>query len=88
MTKREKYFCYDLAKFMCFPDAFEIGGGLSSTLRDIIRNMTNKNKVLRKEVLEICEDFVYSDEYDRDTYGEDKRHALKQIREDYDCVFY
>lgn len=84
MTEREKNFCRDLAKFMCFSDAFEIG----REMRNIIRNMTKLNKAIRNEVLVFCKDFVHFDEYNSDLYGEDKQHALKQIKEDYDCVFY
>lgn len=87
MTDREKNFCYDLAKFMCYPDSFEIDG-TAAMLKGIIKNITKKNKEIRKEVLENCKEFVSDNEYDTNAYGEDKRHAMKLIREDYDCVFY
>lgn len=87
MSEREIMFCYDLAKFMCYPDSFEIDG-TADMMKGIIKNITKKNKAIRKEVLENCKEFVSYDKYDVSTYGENRRHALKSIREDYDIVFY
>ena len=88
MTKREKNFCYELANFMCYPRAFEIGG-VDCTMRDIIRNITKNNAILFRQVMDFCKKNVSEGNYDAYAYGSsDEKEVLKMIESDYYSVFY
>lgn len=88
MTSREKGFCFELARFMCYPNSIEIGGA-SSQLKDIIREITEGRLLIRKQVFEFCEEFVVDGKYDLDAYNTfDCEEVLNEIKEDYDKVFF
>lgn len=88
MTNREKNFCFELARFMCYPNSIEIGGA-SSQLKDVIREITEGRVAIRTQVFEFCREFVYDDKYDLDAYDTfDHEEVLHMIREDYAKVFF
>lgn len=88
MTKREKNFCYELANFMCYPRAFEIGG-VDCTMKDIIREITKNNAILFRQVMDFCKKNVSEGDYDASAYGSsDEKEVLKMIESDYYRVFY
>lgn len=88
MTNREKNFCFELARFMCYPNSIEIGGA-ASQLKDVIREITEGRVPIRKQVLEFCEELVLDDKYDLDVYKTyNYEEALHMIKEDYDKVFF
>lgn len=85
---RKLNFCEELAHVMCYPSGFEIGG-ISSSLKEVIRTMTVKNASIRKTVLDICKEKVYNDSFDSYAYGlVDPEEVLDMIKEDYDTVFF
>ena len=88
MTKREKNFCHELANFMCYPRAFEIGG-VDCTMKDIIREITKNNAILFRQVMDFCKENVSEGDYDASAYGSsDEKEVLKMIESDYYRVFY
>lgn len=88
MTKREIGFCFELARFMCYPDSIEIGGA-SSQLKDVIREITKGRMPIRKQVLEFCEEFILEGKFDTNAYNTvDNEKVLNEIKEDYDKIFY
>ena len=88
MTKREIGFCFELALFMCYPDSIEIGGA-SSQLKDVIREITEGCKPIRKQVFEFCEEFVLEGKFDTNAYNTvDNEEVLNEIKEDYDKIFF
>lgn len=88
MTRKELNFCIELASFMCFPSAIEIGGA-SESLICIIQAITKKNKAIKNKVLEICFDNVSIGDFDSCAYESvDSTEVMKKIEEDYDNVFY
>ena len=88
MTQKEENFCFEIAWFLCWPsDGIEIGG-ISSHLLDIIRIMTKGRKSIKKFVLELCQDFVIEDKYNKNIYGIDKSEVIVRMKEDYDKLFY
>lgn len=88
MTKREIGFCFELARFMCYPDSIEIGGA-SSQLKDVIREITKGRMPIRKQVLEFCEEFILEGKFGTNAYNTvDNEKVLNEIKEDYDKIFY
>lgn len=88
MTSKEENICFEIAWFLCYPaDGIEIGG-VSSQLLDIIKIMTKGRKIIKKFVLELCQDFIIEDKYNKSIYGIDKSEAIKKIEEDYNKLFY
>lgn len=88
MTKRELGFCFELARFMCYPNSIEIGGA-SAKLKDVIREITEGRMQIRKQVFEFCEEFVLDGKYDLDVYDTfNHEDVLHEIKEDYDKVFF
>ena len=88
MTKREMGFCFELARFMCYPNSIEIGGA-GSQLKDVIREITEGRMPIRKQVLEFCEEFILEGKFDTNAYNTvDNEKALNEIKEDYDKIFY
>lgn len=88
MTKRESGFCFELARFMCYPNSIEIGG-TSSRLKDVIKEITKRNISIRKQVLEFCEEFILEGKFDANAYNTfDHEEVLNEIKEDYDKVFF
>jgi hypothetical protein len=88
MTQKEENFCFEIAWFLCWPsDGIEIGG-VSSQLLDIIKIMTKGRKSIKKFVLELCQDFIIEDKYNKSIYGVDKSEAIIQMEEEYDKLFY
>ena len=88
MTQKEENFCFEIAWFLCWPsDGIEIGG-VSSQLLDIIKTLTKGRKSIKKFVLELCQDFVLEDKYNKSIYGIDKSESIIRIEEDYDKLFY
>ena len=88
MTQKEENFCFEIAWFLCGPaDGIEIGG-TSSQLLDIIKVMTKGRKSIKKFVLELCQDFIIEDKYNKSIYGVDKSEAIIQMEEEYDKLFY
>ena len=88
MTNREKRFCFELARFMCYPNNIEIGGA-SSQLKDAIREITEGRVQIRKQVFEFCEEFVLDGKYDLDAYDTfNHEEVLNEIKEDYNKVFF
>lgn len=88
MTNREKEFCYELARFMCYPNSIEIGGA-SSQLKNVIRKITDGRMSIRQQVFEFCEEFVLDGKYDVDAYDTfNHEDVLHEIKVDYDKVFF
>ena len=85
---RKMNFCEGLADIMCYPSSFEIGG-FDSSLKEVIRTMTVKNTSIKKAVLDICKEKVYSGSFDTYAYEtNDPEEALSKIEEDYFVVFF
>lgn len=87
MTNKEISFCYELASFMCHPQAIAIGEA-GHCLKNIVRELTVNSKKIRNQVFEFIEDFVADDDFDKSVYGEYMSDALEMIKEDYDVAFY
>ena len=88
MTQKEENFCFEIAWFLCWPsDGTEIGG-VSSQLLDIIKTITKGRKNIKKFVVELCQDFVLEDKYNKSIYGIDKSEVIIRMEEDYDKLFY
>ena len=88
MTQKEENFCFEIAWFLCWPsDGIEIGG-VSFQLLDIIKTITKGRKSIKKFVVELCQDFVLEDKYNKNIYGIDKSEAIIRMEEDYDKLFY
>ena len=88
MTQKEENFCFEIAWFLCYPaDGIEIGG-VSSQLLDIIKIMTKRRKSIKNFVMELCQDFVIEDKYNKNIYGIDKSEVIVRMEEDYDKLFY
>ncbi len=88
MTQKEENFCFEIAWFLCYPaDGIEIGG-VSSQLLDIIKIMTKRRKSIKNFVMELCQDFIIEDKYNKSIYGVDKSEAIIQMEEEYDKLFY
>ena len=88
MTNREKRFCFELARFMCYPNNIEIGGA-SSQLKDAIREITEGRVQIRKQVFEFCEEFILEGKFDANVYKTfDDEEVLNEIKEDYNKVFF
>ena len=88
MTKRELGFCFELARFMCYPNNIEIGRA-SSQLKDVIREITEGRMPIRKQVFEFCEEFVLDGKYDLYVYGTfNYEEVLHEIKEIHDKVFF
>lgn len=85
---RKLEFCKELADIMCHPFAFEIGG-MSSSLKEVIKTMTINNDSIKKSVLDICREKVYSGDFDVYAYDTDNaEEALLEIEKDYNAVFF
>lgn len=85
---RKLDFCKELASIMCYPFALEIGG-VSSSLKEVVKTMTINNDSIKKLVLNICKERVYSGDFDIYAYGTDNaEEALSKIEEDYNTVFF
>lgn len=85
---RKLNFCEELASLMCYPFAFEIGG-VSSSLKEVIKTMTVKNASIKKLVLDICKERVCNGDFDICAYNTDNaEEALLKIEEDYNIVFF
>ena len=88
MTQKEENFCFEIAWFLCYPaDGIEIGG-VSSQLLDIIKIMTKRRKSIKNFVMELCQDFVIEDKYNKRIYGNNKSDAIVKMEEEYDKLFY
>ena len=88
MTAREKNLCRELAEFLCYPSAFEVGG-VENKLRDIIKCITINNPLLMRQVLDFCKEMVLNGDYAVSAYGtSDNESVLKMMEEDYYSVFY
>lgn len=88
MTNRKLGFCFELARFMCYPDSIEIGGA-SSQLKDVIKEITKGSLSIRKQVFEFLEEFILDGKYDSDVYETfNHEEVLNEIKEDYDKVFF
>lgn len=88
MTRKEEYFCYELATFMCYPQEIDLGGA-AHALKDIIRELTVGNKKFRDKVFEFIDVFVLDDLwYDKKLYGECLGDAIEMMKEDYDVAFF
>lgn len=88
MTAREKNLCRELAEFLCYPRAFEIGG-VENKLRDIIKCVTKNNPLLMRQVMEFCKEMVSSGDYDVWAYGtSEEKMVLEMMEQDYFSVFY
>lgn len=88
MTKREKNLCFELAEFMCYPRAFEVGG-VECTLKEIIKHITRNNMALFRQVMVFCEQKVADGDFDSYAYEtSDNKEVLKMIESDYYNVFY
>lgn len=88
MTNRKLGFCFELARFMCYPDSIEIGGA-SFQLKDVIKEITKGSLSIRKQVFEFLEEFVLDGKYDSDVYETfNHEEVLNEIKEDYDKVFF
>ena len=88
MTNRELKFCFELANYMCYPNSIEIGG-VSSQLKDIVKEITKGHKSIRKQVLEFCEEFISEGQFNANAYEtSDEEEVLKMIKEDYNKIFF
>lgn len=95
MTEKEKrdrrldHFAWDLVYFLRYPQPFEVGS-LSIKFKDIIRDLTKGNRTIRKKAFEWI-DLTIEDtsDYDVSAYmTTDIEEAKKEIKKDYDTVFY
>ena len=88
MTKREKEFCKELAEFLCYPSAFEVGG-VENKLRDIIKCITKANPIFFHQVMDFCKKMVSDGDYDAYAYAStEEKEVLKMMEDDYYSVFY
>lgn len=94
MTEKEKQnrrldeFTWNLVCFLRFPQPFELG--LPTILRDVIRVLTKGNRTLRKKAFEWIDLTIEeTSDYDVSAYmTTDIEEAKKEIKKDYDTVFY
>lgn len=88
MKNRELNFCFELANYMCYPNGIEIGGA-SSQLKDVVREITKKNKIIREQVFDFCEEFISKGKFDLNVYETtNKEEVLKMMKEDYNKLFF